>query len=338
MRGKLWVLVACIGLVSLPATGWAQRPRGAAADQRSLLSKLQWVHFAIVGGRVHGVPSQFGSTVSTHSKDVLSGRTERIAVNVTSGAPSVHYELTTKLEQVVVDVSDTDQLRIRRVAINQPLEPTVEFTQESPGPLVLALGEGMSRQEFRAAGLWQLMLAQPDLCAKHLTPLLELLRPEWRLTQTAQAVEETLLRWAQTRKMPDVSRWATLVDQLGGDQFAARQQAEKQLRRAGQTVLPYLQSLDATSLSAEQRYRVRRLRDELSGADDDNADRIATWLMADPAVWLALLHREDEGRRRIAAEHLPVLLGGPIEFDPSADLATRAAQWDALAKRVAAKP
>lgn len=334
MRGKLVALLACT-LISLPVTAWAQRAR--PADQRSLLAKLQWVHFAIVGGRIHGIPSQFGSTVSTHSKDMLSGRTERIAVNVTTGAPSVHYELATNLETVVVDVSDTDQIRIRRVAINQPLEPTVEFIQESPGLLVLALGEGANREEFRAPGLWQLMLAQPDLCAKHLTPLLELLRPEWRLSTTAEAVEETLLRWAQTRKLPDVSRWAALVDQLGDDQFVARQRAEKQLRRAGQTVLPYLQSIDATSLSAEQRYRVRRLLGELAGVDDDNAERIATWLMTDPLVWLALLNREDEARRRTAAEHLPVLLGGSIDFDPGADSATRAVQWDALAKRVTQK-
>lgn len=332
MRGKLVALLAC-GLISGASPAWAQRNR--TGDQRSLLAKLQWVHFAIVGGRIHGIPSQFGSTVSTHSKDVLSGRSERIAVNVTTGAPSVHYELTTKLEQVVVDVSDTDQVRIRRVAINQPLEPTVEFTQESPGLLVLALGEGADRQEFRAPGLWQLTLAQPDLCAKHLTPLLELLRPEWRILTTAEAVEETLFRWAQTRKLPDVSRWAALVDQLGADEFASRQHAERQLRRAGQTVLPYLQSIDGTSLSAEQRYRVRRLLSELAGVDDDNAERIATWLMTDPFVWLALLNREDEGRRRTAAEHLPVLLGAAIEFDPGADAATRARQWEALAKRVA---
>jgi len=337
MRGKFWVALALLCLGSIPVTAHGQRVR-AATDQRSLLAKLQWVHFSIIGGRIQGVPSSFGSTVSTHHLDPITGRTERIAVNVTSGAPAVHYESTSKREQVTVDVTGIDQLRIRRVPIDQPLEPTVEFTQESSGTLLLlAIGEGEQREEFRAAGIWQLMLAQPELCAKHLTPLLELLRPEWRLTATATAVEETLVRSAQTHKLPDVSRWAALVSQLGADQFAPRQQAEKQLRRAGQSVLPYLHSLELSGLSAEQRYRVRRLRDELLTAEDDNPERIATWLLTDQSVWLALLQREDAGRRRAAKEHLSLLLGGPVDFNPDADAATRAAQWAALAKRVAKK-
>jgi hypothetical protein len=321
----------------MPATAWAQRGR-ASSDQRSLLAKLQWVHFSIIGGRLQGVPSSFGSTVSTHHNDPISGRNERISVNVTTGTPAVHYESSSKREQVIVDVTGIDQLRIRRTPIDLPLEPTVEFTQESSGSmLLLAIGEGERREEFRAPGIWQLMLAQPELCAKHLTPLLELLRPEWRLTSTSTAVEETLLRSAQTHKLPDVSRWAALVSQLGADQFAPRQQAEKQLRRAGQSVLPYLHSLDLAGLSAEQRYRVRRLRDELLTAEDDNPERISTWLLTDASVWLSLLQREDAARRRAAAEHLTLLLGGPIDFDPDADAATRAAQWEALAKRVAKK-
>ena len=336
MRGKFWVALALLCLGSFPVTARAQRPR-PSGDQRSLLAKLQWVHFSIVGGRIQGVPSSFGSTVSTHHLDPITGRTERIAVNVTTGAPAVHYESTSKREQVIVDVTGIDQLRIRRVPIDQPLEPTVEFTQESAGALLLALGEGDNREEFRAPGIWQLMLAQPELCAKHLTPLLELLRPEWRLSATAAAVEETLVRSAQTHKLPDVSRWAELVSQMGADQFAKRQQAEKQLRRAGQTVLPYLHSLDTAGLSAEQRYRVRRLRDELLTAEDDNPERIATWLLTDSSVWLSLLEREDASRRRAAAEHLTLLLGAPVDFNPDADAATRAAQWAALAKRVAKK-
>jgi hypothetical protein len=337
VRSKRLLVLALAGVLSAATVAWAQRPNPGAApgNQPTLLSSLHWVQFSIVAGRIHGIPSQFGSTVSTRNDNVLSGRSERIAVNVTTGVPSVHYELATKQEQVVVDVTDGDQVRIRRVPIGQSSLPVVEFLQESSGPLVLAVGDGDGRREYRADGLWQLMLAQPETCREHLTPLLVLMRPDWRLSETAREVEETLFRWAQTRKLPDVRRWTALVAQLGADSFSERQLAERSLRRAGQTVLPYLQSLDESRLSAEQRYRLRRLRDELSGGADDQAERIATWLVGDPQVWVSLLGRPEEAQRRIAAEHLPLLLGAPIEFDPAADAATREAQRAKLAGRLA---
>jgi hypothetical protein len=340
VRSKLLAALIMAGVFSAAVGAGAQqvRPAAGGVSPPTLLSSLRWVQFSIVAGRIHGIPSQFGSTVSTRNDDVLSGRSERIAVNVTTGVPSVHYELTTKQEQVVVDVTSGDQVRIRRVPSGQSSLPGVEFSQESSGPLSLSVGDGDSRRVYRTAGLWQLMLAQPEVCREHLVPLLGLMRPDWRLAETAQEVEELLFRWAQSRKLPDVRRWAALVTQLGADSFSERQLAERSLRRAGQTVLPYLQSLDEARLSAEQRYRLRRLRDELSGGADDQAERVATWLVADPQVWVSLLGRSDETQRRIAAEHLPLLLGGPIEFDPAADAATRAAQLARLVQRLTPQP
>jgi hypothetical protein len=68
--------------------------------------------------------------------------------------------------------------------------------------------------------------------------------------------------------------------------------------------------------------------------NNDLPPEIARWLAGDPVVWLALLARDDESTRRLAAERLEALLGEPISFDPAADPATRAEQIEQLRREV----
>ena len=76
-----------------------------------------------------------------------------------------------------------------------------------------------SREVCQAASLWHLLVEQPELCKKHLVPLLEIFRPEWRLTQRAHEAEEELLHMASCGQIPDRQRWAALVDQLSDDRL-----------------------------------------------------------------------------------------------------------------------
>ena len=62
--------------------------------------------------------------------------------------------------------------------------------------------------------------------------------------------------------------------------------------------------------------------------EDDTAQQIASWMIADPEVWLALLARPEEPTRRLAAAQLAKLLGQPISFDPAADAARSKRQID----------
>ena len=116
-----------------------------------------------------------------------------------------------------------------------------------------------------------------------------------------------------------------------------RENAERELSKAGQAVVPYLQSLDRKQLDAEQAARVRTLIETLSVGYEDRADRIATWLSGDEQVWFSLLARPVEVKRRVAARQLASMLGTPIDFDPAAEATVRQQQWERLRARLRQK-
>ena len=57
---------------------------------------------------------------------------------------------------------------------------------------------------------------------------------------------------------------------------------------------------------------------------------MAVWLSGHEQTWLALLARDDESKRRIAAEKLASLVGEPVDFNPAADADTRRKQIEHL--------
>ena len=103
-------------------------------------------------------------------------------------------------------------------------------------------------------------------------------------------IEADLLKAAVAGKIPDRRHWADLVRQLGDNQFAKSEAADRMLRAVGPQVTGFLQQLDYGQLDAEQQFRVRRIIDSLHGsAAADTAEQVAERLVADSSVWLALL-------------------------------------------------
>ncbi len=303
----------------------------------SLLSKLQIVHYGIISGRIVAVSSHIGTSM-THSRpaDQATGRRERVSIDVqTTGLPSVHYEMSSPREELMIEVVEADQLTIRRTAKDKKLN-SLEFQQPRRGDLVLSIGEGSQRTVMQAVSLWHLALAEPEVCRVELFPLLELLRPSWHLASLTGAIEESLSRWAVAHRVADRRVWQTWVESLGSPHFSERQAAERHLLDAGPAVLPFLEHFGRDLLDAEQRNRVRDLVALLDDDQEDTVDRVVTWLAADPEVWLSLLSRPDEARRRLAAQQLSQLLGSPVDFDAGAGAPIRADQLARLRVRLRA--
>ena len=122
--------------------------------------------------------------------------------------------------------------------------------------------------------------------------------------------------------------------QLASERFAERETAERELRAAGQVIVPYLQSLPSDQLDAEQTTRIRAIVGSLSVEYEDRVDRVVAWLAGDETVWLTLLDRDDLEQRRFAAAQLAALLGQEIEFDPEAAADARREQIERLRRRV----
>lgn len=326
-RGVIGLLA---GLALVVVGGWttsasAQSPYG----QRMVLMQAvrgNWMQFNIVSGRIQVSSSQFIN---------VSNGPERLSIRPDGNQSAIEYEATLPDEALHFDVKDSSRVHFRREGRGSAKAVAVEFLQSSAQPVTLTVaGEGQPKV-YRADNLWQLLIVEPEVSRAHVVPVLELLRPDWRLADKATEIEEELLQSASSGQLPDRRRWETLVKQLGDDRFARREAADRELRAAGPAVIPFLERLDFVHLDAEQQARVRRILSELSqDIDDDTVPQVAVGLASEAPVWLGLMSRPEECTRRLAANQLALLLGGPVEFDPAAAVAVRQAQIERLRARI----
>jgi len=291
-----------------------------------------WLQFRIVSGRVSFDGSRIGNIQSANN---IEKQQDQLSVQSDGEDTILSYKWSNTKQRLSIDVSNVSKVRIQYEGVGDNAQAPVEFFQPLQAKIVLKVGPEGKQQVYSAPSLWHLLLAYPAETKRHLVPLLELLHPNWRLSETAATVEIELLRKAGSNEISDRKRWAELVERLGDDSFAKRQAADRALRAADPTVLSYLEQLDFRRLDAEQQFRVRRIIESLSDRlGDDLPEQVASWLAGDTSVWLILLTRSEVATRRQAARQLAAMLGSPIPVDPEADPATQKNQIEQLRLRI----
>ncbi len=241
-------------------------------------------------------------------------------------AASVTYAYHDAQQQWAVDIQRNGQVLIQHHTNQEDGRLQIEYRQPGLGSVALVVRDGASIRTLTAPDLWRLLLIDREFCGHHLVPMLETLRPGWRLDRFAQQIEQALLVRSATGRPLDRQMLDQLVQDLGHPEFRRRQTAEVRLRRFGHQAASYLGHVNTGNLSAEQRYRLRQIRRALHGPDQDTPERVAAWLIDDPSTWVALLDREDTERRRVAAAQLDKLLDRPLDFDALAEEPERAEQ------------
>jgi hypothetical protein len=285
----------------------------------------------MVSGRVVASSANVGTNMTTTSTNPETRRRESLAIDISSALPNLQIELTTASDQFKLTLTEANRLSIYRERSAESY--SLDFEQNPRQPLLLMVEQQGTRRTWRAASFWHLWIAEPEIVRRHLIPALELLHPSWQLASTGAEIEDALARRAQHQQL-DRQRWARLVDSLASPRFAEREDAERELYKAGQVVVPFLQNLDRNRLDAEQAHRIREIVNSLSVGYKDSVDHIATWLSGDAQVWLSLLSRGELVKRRVAAAQLGALVDGPIEFDPAASDAVRQSQVERLQIRL----
>jgi hypothetical protein len=294
------------------------------------------VAVAVVAGRIVATgPWQFGNRSSTSVDDTFR---EEISFSGNGHTGSIHYKRTDPAGELSLEINSEGALRFLRRQKENAAAASVEFVQVPDDPLMLSVGPEGHQQVYRAATLWHLAIAQPEVCRQHVYPVLEVLRPQWQLARTAAQVEQQLLAFPADLARRQRQQWAGLVEQLADNRFAQREAADRQLRSGGMAAQAYLEQLDFSRLDAEQQFRIRRIVKSFGRqGSDDTPEQAARLLADDPAVWLGLLARDDVSIRRAAAKRLALLLGEPVPVDPAADPASQKDARDALRARIEKK-
>jgi hypothetical protein len=329
-------------LIAAVLIGLAASAAAAAQDDMERLRQFTqgnppFLRFAIIDGRLT-LGSRIAGNFQIPARTV-NGVKESINLTSDRGRPILNYELSTPKELLKMSVAAASgKVHISRSPRGKSSFSSMEFQQAPDEKTTLTLGEGKSRQVYRAASLWHLALAQPKECQEYLFPLLEKLRPDWKVATLAGQVETSLLAHAVPDTAANNAKWASLVEQLGNDEFAKREAADRSLRAGGVSALNYLRRLNTSRLDAEQQFRIRRILAAFTvQSDDDSADEAATTLARNPAVWLVLLGRPEVATRKIAARQLASLLGRAIDVDPTAAPETQKAKREQLRTRIEGK-
>ncbi|NLE40046.1 MAG: long-chain fatty acid--CoA ligase [Pirellulaceae bacterium] len=332
---------ATIRLLLILLLGAVLAPREADAQVKAESQWLRYIksrlHFGVRSGRIMIQVRQSGTFQSPWSTDG-QGRKEQVTVqhDHLSDEASVAYRLISPDENLVFSAATNGRVAIQREAGEKGEIVPGEFLQPPAGPLTLAFGKDGEKTTIEAPTIWHLLLAHREACEQYVLPSLTIFRPDWKLAEHADEVEREMLRAAREDKLPDRRKWAELVSQLGDEQYARREAADRRLRALGRPVIAYLKSLDRKSLDPEQQYRVHRIVQSLADALRDESPRdTAIDLLTEPTIWLILMDRETSATREAAAKHLERLLERPIAFDPMADQATRRLQIEALRKELA---
>jgi hypothetical protein len=330
IRVRLCTRSALAAILAVTASLGA-RPAMAqvAAPAIPTMFQHKWFQIALESGRIAFVSSRVGG-MSTNS--ATPDRKERLSVQNNGASQALDYELATKQEKLVVQMSTSGQATLRRTPEGDSRVIPVEYQQSPREPIRVTIGPPDAPQKFEAANLWHLALREPELAKRHLFPLLQILKPEWSLEKTAAEIEAALVAAAASLERPDTAKWAALVRNLGDERFAVRESADRQLREAGRSIVVYLERLDRGRLEPEQDYRIRRILQTLSSGRgaDETPERAASWLSGDPTTWWLLMRREPETTRRLAAKRLELAVGHTIQFDPAAPPGVREQQLEQI--------
>lgn len=336
------VLAVVVGVATLAAGGRVSAQQ--VQMHGGLVSQLRMVQFLVMRGQIvaRSDPAYAGQSRSASVGGTQ--RQERLTINLSTGFPDVHYQLTTPDVELSIDVvaqpegdpaCSPTEVSIRKQPRSGAGGASVLFEQSAEGELVLTVEHQGSSTTRRSKNLWQLILSEPELARGQLVPLLELLDGSWKLAETALAVEEALCRAAVATTDAHTQQWDALVAALASPRYAQRQAADRALRAQGRQLVPYLLALDQATLDAEQRRRLKAILQAFDGPGEaDTPDRVAYLLVRDRQVWMALLNHPELDTRLCAHGQLERMLGSPLEFDPRGDEATRAAQLEALRKRL----
>jgi len=321
------VALAALAALTLPSeVVFAQQPGSSRCSHPpagSLWSQVDWLRLSISGSRIALTSTRCGQTRLTVEPTAASALRQTLIVDAQAGALLATYEAADERTTITLSVDERKQLTIVRRSLAGDVQE-LHYLQQSSGTVQLEIGSEESGK-CSAASLWHLLLAEPA-AREHLLPVLEQIRPSWRLSEQLTSVEAALVSAAGTDHSPQRRQWQAWVDQLADPSFPRRCEADQALRVAGQGGVAYLRQLDPAVLDLEQRRRIRAILAAVADSGPDSPERVAGWLADDKRVWLALLGRGDQPGRQAAARHLSLLCGKPVAIDPAASDDQRAQQ------------
>jgi hypothetical protein len=332
----LWILMTAGTTYAIAAP-----EPGASPLFRQLITSQP--KFSVVGGRIlsngSNSPWMFGTSKQTSTDGPVREQVSFNGNGVTGSLTYLYQRNGVPAEprsdprvEFALDLSSEGRFALRYSDKDHPLK-YFHLTQSPGQPLSLSLPPSDKPRVVRAPTIWHLLIIYAEDCHEQVLPMLEYVRPH--VGFTVQVAEDELVKMSAVSRKSDRKQWDAWVKQLGDPVFMRRDRAERNLREVGLALLGYLNRLDMSRLDVEQKSRLRRIMHDLSTqTGEDTPEHVASMLIEDPLVWLALLSRSEQATREAAVQQLTVLLSSPIAIDPKAEPDTQIKARDELRKQI----
>ena len=315
LRGHFFMgLVICTGC--LIASVQAQSSGTVTKPLEPFISRMSWIQFEIVNGRIQGrfIRRMQSRTLSLYHQELDAE--EHATVRTRGGSFSLKYTLMAPAEHIQVQY-DTDGL-LQMVYESREAQDgsyMVEIRQQGQSDVEIRIIQSDVTTIYGSSKIWLAMLKMPEAHRIRFIRVLQRLSPHLHLELRFKDVLGRLSRIALSPVATDCERIRSLIVQLNSESFSERQLADRQLREFGRPLVGFLAGLDYSTLSAEQRTRLKRISANLISIDPDTTEQVVSCLRMDPTAWLVLSKCNDPILARGAIAQIEQLTGRKLGLD-----------------------
>jgi hypothetical protein len=241
---------------------------------------------------------------------------ESITVTATRGIPSLHYVFQSPHHQLTLSVQHAKHVRIESILPKTGERAVLD--QPCSGPITFQINQGELNRTYSGTTLLHVRLDDPAGFDLHCGGLIQQLLRGRSLKQVNDEVAVAVFTQITKLQPPAAEQVRECVQKLRSPKLATRRKAERQLLSWGAPILPIIDAINPDDLDAEQRDRLRHIRNNFRSLDDDTARSLAMLLINDRAHWSRLARQMDTAQLQLANHHLNRvgLKAIPISTDP----------------------
>jgi hypothetical protein len=300
----------------IPSFAVAQPPVKDVEFLEPFIVRMSWISFDVINGRIGSrfIRRMQSRSLSLHHATLDAD--EHAVVRTRGSEFSLKYELTSPRQslQLQYDTNGVFQFDYQHFDSRDELGDSyrVNMRQNHAHPLEIQITRLNQTQTYQSNQIWLAMFAMSAKERQCFTDVLARLSPRLDLELRFNEVLRNLSRIALSHKGGDYGTVRSLIKQLNSPTFVERQVADRQLRMFGRPLIGFLAGIDQSTLSTEQRARLRQISQSLISLESDTVEQVVTSLRMNPIAWLVLANRGDPLLRRGALAQIEKLKGLPV--------------------------
>ncbi len=252
--------------------------------------KSAWLKFGIYDGRILAKDirrTQSRSLTLYHDEHDAQ---EHLVVRTVPGQYRLKYamilpEQTLHLEY---DLSGTFAIRCEQDG------DFIQLRQTGNSPIRVKLQRAGEQLEYSGQRLWLVLMRMPMEDRQQLIRLMNRLCPRTHVSLLFEESLAGLSRLSLTPVQVDLNKVRELVAMLDEKSYSVRQHADRQLRAFGRPLVGVLDNVDYSTLSTEQRTRLRLITKVYQVTQRDSVESIVATLKWSPQCWQALAKKASD--------------------------------------------